>query len=183
MDLGPQAPADRVAVRIGGMTVADVPVENDRYRVTLPGTLKNVPLRSLDTVVLPNGEGRLRGQDALGSGVTFLGYQDQNGNGQLDQNEPNAEATPFKATLEAGMRGFFRHRAILISAPAALEETQDSDTGAKGYYRYKLKLQPGWHMIEGEFGSNGYDIREATGTKWDLLQPFKPNTGPSGFER
>lgn len=165
----------RVAVLIGDQRVADVPAPGGKFRLTLPATLEGVPLNALSDVALPHGDGRLRsGDGALAASAKIFAYLDTNGNARLDEGESSVEASLSKAGTAPGMMGFFKYQLVLTSKASSLEEAQDSRTGAKAYYRYKLDLTPGWHVLEGEFGSNGYDVREATGSGWDLVVPFKP---------
>ena len=46
----------------------------------------------------------------------------------------------------------------------------------RGYDVKTGKLLWTFHSVphQGEFGSNGYDVREALGSGWDLVVPFKP---------
>jgi hypothetical protein len=170
----------RVAVLVGTQRIADVPAPGGKFRITLPEKLENVPLNALSDVPLPHGDGRLQSTDgALGAVAHVFAYQDVNGNKRLDEGEPSVEGELSKTDLAPDLRGFFKNELVLTSKPASLNEAQDSRTGAKGYYRYKLDLNPGWHVLEGEFASNGYDVREATGSGWNLVVPFKPTApGP-----
>ena len=164
--------------------VADVPIENGRFKLELPGNLENTPMNNLADLPLPNGDGRLQADpDVLGARVLLFAYEDINDNKRLDEGEPSAEGTLSQANQDPNMRGFFRTQLYVLSGPAQLKDTQDSQTGAKGYFRYDLDLSAGWHVIQGEFGSNGYDVREATGNAWDVSAPLTPKQpGPSGFE-
>lgn len=165
----------RVAVLIGTERVADAPAPGGKFRLTLPATLQDVPLNALGDVPLPHGDGRLQSTDgALAATARVFAYQDTNGNARLDEGEPSAEGALSKTGIAPNLRGFYKNQLVLTFKVSGLNEAQDSRTGAKGYYRYKLDLNPGWHVIQGEFGSNGYDVREATGSGWDLVVPFKP---------
>jgi hypothetical protein len=175
IDLPLEGDALRVAVLVGNQRVADAPAPGGKFRIALPEKLENVPLNALSDVPLPHGEGRLQSTDgALGAVAHVFAYQDANGNKRLDEGEPSVEGELSRTDLAPDLRGFFKNELVLNSKQASLNEAQDSRTGAKGYYRYKLDLNPGWHVLEGEFGSNGYDVREATGSGWNLVVPFKP---------
>ena len=163
----------RVAVLVGTEHVADVPAPGGKFRLTLPAKLTDVPLNALNDLALPHGDGRLQSLDGLGAPARVFAYRDTNKNARLDDGEPSVEGSLSKTGIAPDVRGFYKNQLVLISKDASLNEAQDSRSGAKGYYRYKLDLSPGWHVIQGEFGSNGYDVREGTGSDWDLVVPFK----------
>jgi hypothetical protein len=173
---------NRLAVQVNDVTVADAALEAGRYRISLPGKLE-VPLSDLNAVRLPNGPGRLRGDASLGANVVFRAYNDANGNAQLDEGEQHVDLSPFRAATDPNLRAFFRYQLVLLSKAASLEETLDSATGAKGYYRYNLTLESGWQFLEGELESNGYAVRAASGSEWDLAKPLPARVGPSAAER
>ncbi len=170
----------RVAVLVGTQRVADAPAPGGKFRISLPEKLENVPLSALADVPLPHGDGRLQSTDgALAATAHVFAYQDANGNKRLDEGEPSVEGELSKTDVAPDLRGFFKNELVLTSNTSSLNQDQDSRTGSKGYYRYKLDLNPGWHVLQGEFGSNGYDVREATGSGWNLVVPFKPTApGP-----
>ncbi len=171
--------AVRVAVLIGTDRVADAAAPGGKFRLTLPAKLTDAPLNPLSDMSLPHGDGRLHSANALGATARVFAYQDTNKNARLDEGEPSVEGALSKAGTAPDVRGFYKNQLVLTSKTSSLNESQDSKTGAKAYYRYKLDLNPGWHVIQGEFGSNGYDVREATGSDWDLVVPFKPSVpGP-----
>lgn len=174
----------RLAALVNSQRVADVPIQDGRFKLELPGTLENTPMNKLSDLPLPNGDGRLQADpDVLGARVLLFAYEDSNDNNRLDEGEPSAEGTLSLANQDPNMRGFFRTQLYLLSGPAQLKDTQDSPTGAKGYFRYDLDLSAGWNIIQGEFGSNGYDIRAASGDAWDVSTPLTPRQpGPGGFE-
>jgi hypothetical protein len=178
-----------VAALIGSQVIARAAVNDNEYRLTLPAKLENTELTGLEDVKLPNGEGRLRGdgaasEGAVGAAVRFVAFDDANGNTQPDPDETSVDLAPFKAGQDQAMRGFFRYGLMIVSKASSLKETQDHPTGAKGFYRYDLVFNPGWHMIEGEFASQGYDIRESTGNRFDLIVPRTPSgKGPAGLEK
>jgi hypothetical protein len=173
-----------VAALIGSQVIARAAVKDNKYKLILPATLEDAELTGLEDVRLPNGEGRLKGDAALGAAVRFVAFDDSNDNTQPDPDEASVDLAPFKAGQDEAMRGFFRYGLVIVSKAANLKETQDHPTGAKKFYRYDLELDPGWHVIEGEFASQGYDIRESTGSKFDLIVPRTPSgTGPSGLEK
>jgi hypothetical protein len=152
-----------VAALIGSQVIAQTAVKDNGYRLILPATLEDAALTDLEEVKLPNGEGRLKGDGAVGATVQFVAFDDANSNAQPDPDETSVNLAPFKAGQDAAMRGFFRYGLVIVSKTSSLKETQDHPTGAKGFYRYDLEFDPGWHVIEGEFASQGYDIRESTG--------------------
>lgn len=165
----------RVAVLVGTQRVADAAAPGGKFRLTLPARLTDVPMNALEDVPLPHGDGRLQSTDgALAVTARIFAYQDTNKNARLDEGEPSVEGSLSKTGIAPDVRGFYKNQLVLTSKAASLNEDRDSRTGAKGYYRYKLTLDPGWHVIQGEFGSNGYDVREASGSGWDLVVPFKP---------
>ena len=173
-----------VAAMIGSQVIARAPVKDNGYTLTLPAKLEDAELTGLEDVKLPNGEGRLRGDGALGAAVKFVAFDDANNNTQPDPDETSVDLAPFKAGQDEAMRGFFRYGLVIVSKASKLKEVQDHPTGAKNFYRYDLEFAPGWHVIEGEFASQGYDIRESTGSKFDLIVPRTPSgTGPSGLEK
>jgi hypothetical protein len=175
IDLPLEGDTLRVAVLVGTQRVADAPAPGGKFRIALPEKLENVPLSALSDIPLPHGDGRLQSSDgALAAMAHVFAYQDANGNKRLDEGEPSAEGELSKTDVAPDLRGFFKNELVLTSKATSLNEDQDSRTGAKGYYRYQLSLAPGWHVLEGEFGSNGYDVREATGSGWNLVVPFKP---------
>lgn len=175
-----------VAAMIGTRVIATASANEGVYGLTLPATLEDAPLIGLKEVKLPNGEGRLRatkilpGFDGMGANVRFVAFDDVNNNMQPDPEEKSIDLAPFRAGQDNAMRGFFRYGLVLVPEASSLKETQDHPTGAKGFYRYDLEFKPGWHMIEGEFASQGYDIRESTGDKFDLIVPRTPSgKGPA----
>jgi hypothetical protein len=171
-----------VAALIGSQVIARAAVKDNGYKLILPSTLENAALTGLEDVKLPNGEGRLKGDDAVGATVQFVAFDDANGNSQPDPDEASVNLAPFKAGQDAAMRGFFRYGLVIVSKASSLKETQDHPTGAKNFYRYDLEFAPGWHVIEGEFASQGYDIRESTGNQFDLIVPRTPSgKGPAGL--
>jgi hypothetical protein len=173
-----------VAALIGSQVIAQAPIKDDTYTLTLPGKLGHVALTDLENVQLPNGDGRLKGDGAIGVAVKFVAFDDVNNNTQPDPNETSVNLAPFKAGQSEAMRGFFKYGLVIVSKASSLKETQDHPTGAKGFYRYNLEFPAGWHMIEGEFASQGYDIRESTGDKFDLIVSRIPSgKGPAGFEK
>jgi hypothetical protein len=173
-----------VAALIGSQVIARAAVKDNGYKLILPSTLENAALTGLEDVKLPNGDGRLKGDGAIGATVQFVAFDDANGNSQPDADETSVNLVPFKAGQDAAMRGFFRYGMVIVSKASSLKETQDHPTGAKGFYRYNLEFDPGWHVIEGEFASQGFDIRESTGNQFDLIVPRTPSgKGPSGLEK
>jgi hypothetical protein len=173
-----------VAAFIGSQVIARAAVKDNEYRLTLPAKLENAALTGLEDVKLPNGEGRLKGDGAVGATVQFVAFDDANGNTQPDADEASVNLAPFKADQDEAMRGFFRYGMVIVSKASSLKETQDHPTGAKGFYRYNLEFSPGWHVIEGEFASQGYDIRESTGNQFDLIVLRTPSAkGPAGLEK
>jgi hypothetical protein len=157
----------RVALLIAGTSVAESAVTNGQYSLELPSEIKLPPI-SLKNVQLVHGDGRLP-ESALGADAKLLMYEDQNKNAVLDSGEPQLEATLFTPNTDLNLRAFFRYKLLLLNADVRFIETQDSATGAKGYYRYNLPATAGWNILEGELASNGYDVRLRSDNKWDIL--------------
>ena len=171
--IAPQAVDNlRVALIVAGTSVAESAVTNGQYRLELPSEII-VPPVSLKDVQLVHGDGRLP-ESILGAETKFLMYDDQNKNALLDGGEPQLEATLFTPNTDPNLRAFFRYKVLLVNSEARLVETQDSATGAKGYYRYNLPMQTGWNLLEGELASNGYDVRLRSDNKWDILAALPP---------
>jgi hypothetical protein len=171
-----------VAALIGSQVIAQTAVKDNGYKLILPAKLEDAALTDLEEVKLPNGDGRLKSDGAVGATVRFMAFDDANGNLQPDPDEASVNLAPFKAGQDAAMRGFFRYGMVIVSKTSSLKETQDHPTGAKNFYRYDLELSPGWDVIEGEFASQGFDIRESTGNRFDLIVPRTPSgNGPAGL--
>ncbi|MEY4530603.1 MAG: hypothetical protein RLZZ156_1324, partial [Deinococcota bacterium] len=171
----------RVALVMAGASVADSAVTNDQYRLELPSEI-TVPLSSLKDVQLLHGDGRLP-ETVLGADTKLLMYDDQNKNAVLDSGEPQLEASLLVPNSDPNLMAFFRYKVLLVGSEARLIETQDSATGAKGYYRYNLTLKTGWNILEGELASNGYDVRLRSEDKWDILAalPAGGKNSPPAF--
>jgi hypothetical protein len=181
-----------VAALIGSQVIARTAVKDNEYTLILPAILENAALTGLEQVSLPNGEGRLKpdgaaagvAAGAVGANIQFVAFDDANGNSQPDTDETSVKLAPFRAGQDEAMRGFFRYGLLVVSKAARLKETQDHPTGAKGFYRYDLELAPGWHVIEGELASQGFDVRESTGNSFDLIVPRVPSGNkPAGLEK
>jgi hypothetical protein len=170
-----------VALMIADTLVSSAKVENGDYRLELPSQIPFAP-GTLDNTQLVHGDGRLP-SGTLGSDSKLVMFDDQNNNSTLDSGEPQLEASFFPPDKTLNLQGFFRYKLLLIGSPARLIESQDSATGAQDFYRYDLSLEAGWNILEGEFGSNGYDVRLRSETTWNIL-PMLPrggNTAPPAF--
>ena len=55
-----------VAALIGSQVIAQAAVKDNGYRLILPAKLEDTALTDLEEVKLPNGEGRLKGDGAVG---------------------------------------------------------------------------------------------------------------------
>lgn len=170
-----------VGLYLNEVMVASSKVENGDYRLELPEKLP-FDLVSLANTQLLHGEGRLPAA-TLGAESKLVMFDDANQNGTLDAGEPQLEASFFPPDKEIKLQGFFRYKLLLVGSPTRFIETQDSASGAKGFYRYNLPLESGFNMLEGEFASNGYDVRLRSGDTWNIV-PMLPrggNTSPPGF--
>ncbi len=171
----------RVAVLLAGVSVADSVVENKTYKLELPSQI-SVPLDNLKQVQLMHGDARLP-DSVQGLEAKIVMYMDQNKNAKLDSGEMQVEGTLFTPKSELALQAFFKYKILLLGTPTKLIENQDSATGAKEFYRYNLDLQAGWNILEGEFASNGYEIRLKQENAWDIVSPL-PAGGkgdPAGF--
>lgn len=180
--ISPQAVKNlHVVLLVAGQAVADSAVVNNTYKLELPAQIA-APLTSLKDVQLLHGDGRLP-ESVLGADTKLVMYNDQNNNKILDSGEPQLEAAFFTPKTNPNLRGFFKYKIVLLLAAASLTETQDSATGAKGYYRYNLPMVAGWNMLEGELASNGYDMRLRNDNTWDIFAalPASGKTSPPVF--
>jgi hypothetical protein len=170
-----------VALLIADTLVASAKVENGDYRLELPSQLPFAP-GTLDNTQLLHGDGRLP-SGTVGSDSKLIMFDDQNNNGTPDGGEPQLEGSFFPPDKTPNLQGLFRYKLLLLGSAARLTENQDSATGAKDFYRYNLPLEAGWNIVEGEFASNGYDVRLRSETTWNIL-PMLPrggNTAPPAF--
>jgi hypothetical protein len=171
----------RVAAVAGGEVIADSGVVEGRYKLELPAT-PNLTLGSLEGIALLHGEGRLQGA-ARAAEVTILTYQDANRDAKYELGEPKLEAALLPANADPNLLAFFKYKIILLSDSANLQAQEDNPTGAKNFYRYDIRMNRGYNILQGEFASSGYEMKTTTGTKWDLLVPLAVggNTGPPAF--
>jgi hypothetical protein len=162
----------RVSALLEGNAIADAPVRDGRYSLTLPGAVA-APTGGLNQLSLLHGEGRLQGA-GQGSEVQLIVYQDQNRNGAYDLGEPKLEPALLKSGSDPNLRAYLRYKVILLNEPATLKGSEDSPTGAKNYYRYNLSAARGYNIVQGDFASNGYEMSLVSGSNWDLLIPLPP---------
>jgi hypothetical protein len=170
----------RVAAIIGGVTIADSAVTDNKYKLELPGTV-SAPLSTTANIALLHGEARL--PDTSAAEVQILLYQDANKNAAYDPGEAKLEPGLLQSGKEPALQGFFKYKMLLLSSDERLKENQDNPTGAKNFYRYDISMKRGYNILEGEFASSGYEMRAVSGTNWDLLLPLSPGGkgGPPGF--
>jgi hypothetical protein len=152
---------------MAGVSLAESAVTDDLYRLELPSQIA-LPMASLKDAQLVHGDGRLP-ETTFGAETKLVMYDDQNKNSLLDSGEPQLEASLITPNSDPNLMAFFRYKILLLNSETRLVEAQDSATGAKGYYRYNLALKSGWNILEGEFASNGYDVRLRPEDKWDIL--------------
>jgi hypothetical protein len=158
-----QSGSARLLFSAGSTVLADVAVKDGQWSATLPASISNPDLGTLENVKLVYGYGRLKiaaGSSVQGANVKVQTYSDENKNAKFDAGETASELSLFPAGKETGMRGFFKYQLVLLSGNAALKEQQDAPSGAKNYYRYNLELGAGYNLLEGELASNGYEIRQ-----------------------
>jgi hypothetical protein len=170
----------RVAAIIGGTTVADSAVTDNKYTLELPATI-SAPLGTTANIGLLHGEARL--PDTNAAEVQILLYQDTNKNAAYDPGEAKLEPALLQSGKDPALQGFFTYKILLLSSDETLKENQDNPTGAKNFYRYDINMKRGYNILEGEFASSGYEMRAVTGTNWDLLLPLSRGGkgGPPGF--
>ncbi|NJK45674.1 MAG: hypothetical protein HC933_16680 [Pleurocapsa sp. SU_196_0] len=171
----------RVAAIAAGEVIADSGVVDGKYKLELPATV-NLTLGSLEGISLLHGEGRLQGA-ARASEVTILTYQDANRDAKYELGEPKLEAALLPANSDPNLLAYFKYKVILLSGDANLQAQEDNPTGAKNFYRYDIRMNRGYNILQGEFASNGYEMKTTTGTNWDLLVPLPAggNTSPPAF--
>jgi hypothetical protein len=162
----------RVAAIAGGERLADGPIVDGQYKLELPATA-DVPLTDLGSISLLHGEGRLQGP-ARAAEISLLLYQDANRDGKYDLGEPKLDAAMLPGGSNPNLQAYFRYKILLLSNSATLNASEDNPTGAKNFYRYDIAMNRGYNILQGEFASNGYEMRAAQGTKWDLLLPLNP---------
>jgi hypothetical protein len=163
----------RVTALAGGERLADSPIVDGRYKLELP-TKAAVSLTDLESISLLHGEGRLQGQ-ARAAEVSIVMYQDANRDAKYDLGEPKLEAAMLPGGSDPNLLAYFRYKILLLSDSARLNASEDNPTGAKNFYRYDIAMNRGYNILQGEFASNGYEMRTAQGTKWDLLLPISPS--------
>jgi hypothetical protein len=168
-----QAQTVRLAAIAGGVVVADSAVVNNKYKLELPAKIPDgVAFTLLENISLLHGEGHLKAVDGVkASDVKLIFYQDLNKSAKYDTGEPQLEGTFFKAGANLELQGYFQYKLILLNGAAALQESQDTATGTKGYYKYDLKLEPGWALIQSEL-TGSFEITEVKGEKWDVVMPL-----------
>lgn len=168
-----QAQTVRLAAIAGGVVVAESAVTNNKYKLELPAKIPaTVAFTLLDNISLLHGEGHLKAADGVkASDVKLVFYQDLNKNATYDTGEPQLEGTLFQAGANLELQGFFQYKLILLNGAASLQESQDTATGTKGYYKYNLELVPGWALIQSEL-TGSFEVTQAKGSKWDVVMPL-----------
>ncbi len=169
----PQAQTVRLAAIAGGVVVAESAVVNNKYKLELPAKIPDtVAFTLLENISLLHGEGHLKAADGVkASDVKLVFYQDLNKNAAYDTCEPQLEGTLFQAGANLELQGFFQYKLILLNGAASLQESQDTATGTKDYYKYNLKLEPGWALIQSEL-TGSFEMTEAKGSNWDVVMPL-----------
>jgi hypothetical protein len=170
-----QAQTVRLAAIAGGVVVAESAVVNNKYKLELPAKIPDtVAFTLLENMNLLHGEGRLKAADSTvkASDVKLVFYQDLNKNSAYDTGEPQLEGTLFKAGANLELQGYFGYKLILLNGAASLQESQDTASGTKGYYKYDLKLEPGWALIQSEL-TGSFEMTQAKGEKWDVVMPLQ----------
>jgi hypothetical protein len=163
----------RVAALLDGASIADAPVRDGRYSLTLPATVP-APNTALDQISLLHGDGRLQGAGVKGEDITLLVYQDENRNGSYDMGEPKLEPGLLRSGSDPNLRAFLRYKIVLLDGAASFKGSLDNPTGAKNYYRYDLSAVRGYNIVQGDFASGGYEMSIKQGGNWDLLIPLPP---------
>jgi hypothetical protein len=169
----PQPQTVRLAAIAGGIVVAESAIVGNKYKLELPAKIPDtVAFTLLENVNLLHGEGHLKAADGVkATDVKLVFYQDLNKNAVYDAGEPQLEGTLFQAGANLELQGFFQYKLILLNGAAALQESQDTATGTKGYYKYNLKLEPGWALIQSEL-TGSFEMTEAKGENWDVVMPL-----------
>jgi hypothetical protein len=170
-----------IGLMVADTLVSSAKVQNGDYKLELPSQLP-FALGTLDNTQLLHGDGRLP-SGTVGSDSKLIMFDDQNNNGTPDGGEPQLEASFFPPDKAPNLQGLFRYKLLLSGGAAKLVENQSSATGAQNFYRYNLSLEAGWNILEGEFASNGYDVRLRPETTWNVV-PMLPrggNTAPPAF--
>jgi hypothetical protein len=169
-----QAQTVRLAAIAGGVVVADSAVVDNKYKLELPAKIPDtVAFTLLENISLLHGEGHLKAADGVkASDVKLVFYQDLNKNAAYDTGEPQLEGTLFQAGANPELQGYFGYKLILLNGAASLQESQDTASGTKGYYKYDLDLQPGWVLIQSEL-TGSFEMTEVKGSKWDVVMPLQ----------
>lgn len=174
----------RLAAIVGGIVVASSKLTKNKYHLELPAKIPSeVAFSKLDNIGLVHGEGHLKGtEDVKAADVKLIFYEDTNNNTAFDRGEPQLEGMLFQSKTDPALQAYFKHKLILLNGAAKLQENMDTASGAKGYYKYNLDLQPGWVLLEGEL-VGGYTVKAVTGSNWDVVLPLLKggNTGPATF--
>lgn len=168
-----QAQTVRLAAIAGGVVVAESAVVDNKYKLELPAKIPDtVAFTLLENISLLHGEGHLKASDGVkASDVKLVFYQDLNKNAAYDTGEPQLEGTLFQAGANPELQGFFQYKLILLNGAASLQESQDTATGTKGYYKYDLKLEPGWTLVQSEL-TGSFEMTQAEGSNWDVVMPL-----------
>ncbi len=168
-----QAQTVRLAAIAGGMVVADSAIVGNKYKVELPAKIPDtVAFTLLENINLLHGEGHLKAAEGVkASDVKLVFYQDLNKNAAYDTGEPQLEGTLFQAGVNPELQGYFQYKLILLNGAASLQESLDTATGTKGYYKYNLNLEPGWALVQSEL-TGSFEMTEAKGSNWDVVMPL-----------
>jgi hypothetical protein len=169
-----QASTVRLAAIAGGVVVAESAIVNNKYKLELPAKIPDgVALTLLENISLLHGEGHLKASNGVkASDVKLVFYQDLNKNAAYDTGEPQLEGTLFQAGANPELQGFFQYKLILLNGAARLQESQDTASGTKAYYKYDLKLEPGWALIQSEL-TGSFEMTQAKGSIWDVIMPLQ----------
>ncbi len=169
-----QAQTVRLAAIAGGIVVAESAIEGNSYKLELPAKIPDtVAFTLLENISLLHGEGHLKANPGVkATDVKLVFYQDLNKNSVFDTGEPQLEGTLFQAGANPELQGYFQYKLILLNGAAALNESQDTASGTKDYYKYNLDLKPGWALIQSEL-TGSYEVTQAQGSNWDVVMPLQ----------
>ncbi len=165
----------RVSATVNGVNIADSAVKDGQYRLELPASVP-APSGQLGNLTLLHGEGRLTGTGTADE-VQVLVYQDANRNAAYDAGEPKLEPVLLPAGQDANLRAYFRYKVLLLSDDANLTGSEDNPSGAKDFYRYAVNAKRGYNILQGEFASNGFEMKIVDAPGWDLLTPLPVGGG------
>ena len=165
----------RISATLNGVSIADSAVKDNQYTLELPASVA-VPSGQLSALTLLHGEGRLEGSGTADE-VRVLVYQDANRDAGYDTGEPTLESVLLPAGKDANLRAYFRYKILLLSDNAGLTASEDNPSGAKNFYRYAIAAKRGYTILQGEFASNGFEMKVVDGSNWDLLTALPAGGG------